>query len=263
MIELWAVIGRILLDESFHSSLLGAAKGWQRFEELDDFRKILRLENGLNLGRWEVMILHSGLTRRHSKDKSPEVRLLDSVKDDSTVLAVRQGWLDLPGTHPPAFPGDFQLCAVVGLAAVDLKFRQGLFDNSHPTKPTDINALGAYLCKQELECPIFDLNPGRDRESMIKLNRFMRYKDPNGKGMLDLLQDYHDENWVQPQQHPCDGGYTKTIRADNSIAYYTHFSQTALVRLMISGDFNQGVKDLLEKYGIVFPPPPSSPQDPA
>jgi hypothetical protein len=241
MMEAWAVIGRILLDKYFHESLFTTCYGKQFFEDLDDSRKILRIDNHLNLGRWEVMVIHKSVTEMDDGSGSPI--LFKSPADDEAVLAVRAGWT----VAPPTFPKDRVLCAVVGLSAMDVTFREDLYSYTDP-EPKETGPLNDFLTNPGIESPTFELR----KLQLINLNRFMRYISPQGIGMVDLLRDYHIQRWVQPYDYPCDGGYTETALADGTVVGYTFFAQQALVRLVKREPAATG-RALLQKHGVKFP----------
>jgi hypothetical protein len=244
MMETWAVIGRILLDKAFHEDLFAASYRKQFFEDLNDSRKILRIDNHLNLGRWEIMVIHRSVTEMN--DNTGDPILFDSPADDQAVLAVRAGWT----ATPPAFPKDRVLCAVVGLSAMDFTFRNNLYSHTDPDpqKTGPLNDFLTHPGNPGAESPTFELK----KLQLINLNRFMRYTDPQGITMVDLLRDYHIQRWVQPGDYPCDGGYTETGRDRGGVASYVFFAQQALVRLVLREPPETG-SELLQKHGVRFP----------
>ena len=214
MMEVWGIIGRALLDRAFHEQLFEASGQGHRFEELTMLRDLLRRELRLNMSRWEIMVTHRILTERHLNVVLP-AQPINSAGDDQEIIPIRQGW---PGPAP-AFFEDFDLCAAVGLASMDMAFRQRLFDASDPNPAIGIPRLETLLTNPPGESPIFNR---LSEQNLGNLNSFIR-----GNGVLGLLEDFHITRWVQPDTYPCNGGYT-----DTQDTTFKFFSQPDLIKLV-------------------------------
>jgi hypothetical protein len=214
MMEVWGILGRVFLDPGFHDQLFtGAKRGW-RFEELVEFRSIIRKQLRLNLSRWEVMVVHRSITERHQGLTLP-VDPVGSAGSDPEIIEIRRRW----GGPVPVFFGDFDLCAVVGLASVDITFRRDLYEASDSSPDVGIQKLHSLLTNPPKESPTFDR---LSEQNFFNLNAFLR-----SEGIIEFLERFHVSRWVQPNTFPCDGGYTDTPNAR-----YQFFSQPDLVKLV-------------------------------
>src|SRR5436305_3297053 len=231
MMELWTVIGRILLDKSFHEEIFQVAKPLAFFEDLKDLRKVLRIKYHRALSRWEIMIINEYLTQNNIDISNPVI--LSKPDDDKAVGPIRNGWKG----GSLSFPDDAQLCAVVGLCSMDIEYRKELYA---VTNPTSTKMLESFLTNLAAETPIFALSALQ----LINLNNFMRYTDSSGLTMVELLYDYHIQKWIQPLVYPCNGGYTETLGTN-----YVYFAQSALVRV---SELESDGKLMLHHHGVLF-----------
>jgi hypothetical protein len=178
------------------------------------FRGMLRKQLRLNVSRWEIMVSHRILTEKHHGVVLP-AEPIPTADDDKEIILIRQGW---PGPVPVFFD-DFDLCAVVGLAAMDISFRQRLFDASDPNPAVGVPRLAALLINPPDESPIFNQV---SEENLGNLNTFIRVN-----GIIGHLEDFHISRWVQPSVFPCNGGYLDTPGTT-----FKYFSQPELIKLV-------------------------------
>lgn len=229
MMEVWSVIGFTILSKDLHEKLHAAAILGHDFDQIKIFRDILRVKMRLNLSRAEIMLLHRTITERHIHITLP-AQPIPRPEEDPDIIPIREGW-----TGPvPAFPNDFHLCAVVGLASIDITFRKALHDQSDANPAVGIVKLDAFLRTPTGESPIFELTEA----NRFNLNAFLRAKSDT---MNALLEAFHISRWVQPSSFPCDGGYT-----DTPDVKYLYFPQPALIKLIYArpelAGFLQGIE---------------------
>jgi hypothetical protein len=195
MMESWAIAGRICLDPAMHERLFHAAQAGRYFNDLDELRRILRVELRMNVSRWEVMLIHRFLTERNL-DITLNPMPIASPEEDREITAIRANWAG----PTPWFPDDYHLCAAIGLACMDVVFRVDLFNASDPGEPGDVRRLDRFLRNPGKESPVFSLN----QQHLLWLNDFLRRE-----GTIRNLEAFHMTRWVQPQDFACDGGYSK------------------------------------------------------
>jgi len=229
MMEVWCLMGLAITNRDFHRRIFAAAQDGDDFEEIRAFRRILRVEMRLNLSRWEIMVLHRSITERNI-DINTLPQKINSADGDPDIIPLRDAW----GGPIPRFPEEFQLCAVIGLAAMDVNFRRDLINQSDPDPNVGEARLELFLESPPGESPVFNLR----REQRIDLNDFLQTQN-----ISELLENVHETRWVQPLRYPCNGGYSETD------AIYQFFPQPALIRLF---DKNDIMKPVLK--GKTLPP---------
>ena len=230
MMEVWCLMGLTITNRGFHRSIFDAAQEGDDFEEIRTFRRILRVDMRLNLSRWEIMVLHRAITERNIDINLPPQRI-PSADEDPEIIPLRAAWRG----PTPRFPDEFQLCAVIGLAAMDVNFRADLIRQSDPNPNVGEARLESFLESPQGESPVFNLT----REQRLNLNEFLQTQN-----ISELLEKLHETRWVQPLRFPCNGGYSETEKI------FQFFPQSALVRLFDKGD--DSVKEILK--GIRLPP---------
>src|SRR6185295_3029131 len=135
------------------------------------------------------------MTRTRFDDFSGPVVEVEDAASDEKFIAVRRCWpsggLEATSAH------DFQMCAAVGLAAVDTRFRDVLIEASDDDDFTGMRRIRELLENRPTEWPVFGLsNEGQLRS----LNRFFAVmKDM----VLNPLEAFHEMTWIQPRFEPC------------------------------------------------------------
>jgi hypothetical protein len=229
MMEVWSMMGLAILNADFHRIIFEAAQEGDDFEEIKALRRILRVEMRMNLSRWEIMVLHRCITERNIDITLPPVKI-NSADEDPEIIPVRHSWKGAT----PQFPDNFRLCAVIGLASMDVKFRTNLIGQSDPDPTVGQAKLEIFLESPAEESPIFNLG----QAERINLNVFLQ--DP---GIASSLENLHGTRWVQPFDYPCNGGYTEGPTT------YKFFPQSALNRLF---DKSESIRLILT--GKILPP---------
>jgi hypothetical protein len=217
MLQFGAVIGRICLDVDFHQMLFAAANPQLPFEDLTVLRKILRVDNGLDLSREDVLDINRILTENYPGAYRMPVVAYDQ---DEPVKNVRFGL----GKHPLPFPDNVMFCGAFGLACVDHPYRLLVART----------ATGAEL-QRELAVPT-DFHPKIDlTAAQAQQIRDLVY---NKEGQIASL---HEAKWIVPERIACSAGYGP----DAAMLYA---SQTAVISYLFR---HPDAFDALAEGGIV------------
>ncbi|HEY0781158.1 MAG TPA: hypothetical protein VGE98_01785 [Thermoanaerobaculia bacterium] len=191
MLQFGAVIGRICLDVAFHQQVFAVAKLDTPFEDMPDLRKILRIDNALDLGREDIMEVARVL--RESFPGANRV-VLTKVDNDDAVAKVRT---NLPIAQFPFVdqlgerPENVQFCGAFGLTCVDRLFRLLVLGEK----------TGADL-KAKLEKPT-DFHP-KILLSLTQANDLMNLVQTRPAQIAAL----HEAKWIVPEKIACSAGYS-------------------------------------------------------
>lgn len=229
MLQFCAVIGRICLDIDFDKDVFTAAKPKAPFEDLTDLRRILRVDNGLDLSREDVLEINRTLTENFPDENSSPVGAFDQ---DVFVNFVREN-LPKQSFPFPNHPENVQFCGAFGLACVDRLFRELV----------DRTATGADL-QRELAVPT-DLHPKIDL-TVDQANQLLQLVNTKEQRMAA----FHQAKWIVPERIACSAGYspdaTMLYASQAAIISYLFRHKDALDALA-EGGVVQGNLDLLRQ----------------
>lgn len=215
MIELWATVGRICIDEAFHRDIFPLTDPNASFEDLVSLQEFFRAHN-LRLSRWEVMSSNRIVTQDWDGEKTV---FFENVDQDVTVAAIRNAF---GASAPFPFPVNVEFCAVVGLACVEERHRIN-FHNASDPDPAQIERLRELLVTAGGSGPKFRLTD----DELRTLNRLIR---SGGNQMLTFMERFHAGRWVQPRVRQIFGA----CEAGTSLKSYLHVSQQDLA-LFLAG----------------------------
>lgn len=200
MIELWAAVGRFVVDKDFHEKLFNLAKFNKPFEDLIDLQKFLCGTLKLRLSRLEVCVINQMVKERYRKSvKWEEIK---SITDDKVLLDLRSAW----SFQGLSFPEDIEVCAMIGLACVDMNFRVYLL-NASSEDPKKLEKLKKLVQNPDLS-PAFRVGSGE----LALVNQFIR-----ADKMLARLSAFRNEKWV-PENH-CITGFTQHLEGQEPYIY--------------------------------------------
>ena len=203
MLQFWAVIGRFCLDRDFHHELFERANPDLPFEELGELIRFLRIDQGLSLGRWQIMELDRIVSGNYSGTNFISHA---SADDDHEVAAIRHNLDDL---EPLPFPENEAFCAAFGLCCVDRLFRRDVYRCESGA------ALQEELAQSTLIHPGFDLSA----DEAERLWFLVKTKE-------QPISVFHQANWIIPGLVACCAGYSPD-------AGYLHTSQPGAISFLL------------------------------
>ncbi len=221
MIECTAVLGRMVIDRSFHRALFALADDTKEYKDLGDLDAFLNETHQLRLCRWEVMRVNILASQEilyivDANNVVIEKRLqqFKEAKDDGIVNKMQDAWEALNSSMVIDFKNreHVEFCAALGLACIDRVFSLNLVAASDPD-PSKTDNLQTFLTtKNPRFGPPADLKP---------MNQFLQVA-----AVVSDMEAFHAERWVQPD-NPCDLGYTHDI-----VRRYHFLSQTEIELLL-------------------------------
>jgi hypothetical protein len=208
-----------VVDEEFHRALFGHTVFEGKFEDLKALQKFLCKDHKLRLSRREVCIINQLVKERYFS--FPDIYEIVEVEHDVRVFAIRGIWC-----HSMSFPGDIELCALIGLACLDTNFRESLFKESS-SDPKKLETL-KKLVEDPARSPAFRVGLGE----LTLVNELIR-----AEGMVDNLANLRQEFWVPPD-NTCETGYTQHFPEQQKP--YIYVSET---RLLVRQDLLRTLQD--------------------
>lgn len=217
MIELWATVGRICIDEQFHRNVFPLTDPTKSFEQLEPLQIFFR-DSMLRLARWEVMSLNRIISQEWN---GMDIVYFERVEDDVNVGAIRSAF---GATFPFPFPQNIEFCAIIGLACIDERHRTDFYNASDPVE-ANIEGLRALLVTAGGSGHKFRVTD----DELRALNRLIR---SGGGQMPTLMERFHAARWVQPLIKDIFGA----CEAGVSLKSYLHVSQQDLALFLAGSD---------------------------
>ena len=206
MRDFWAAIGACCLSSDCHKEMFDRCKAPEdlnqlEFTELKELRLYLK-QRGFVLNRQAVLDLNLVLRYRYKSGPPADRQVFQKLREDEAVLDIRKCF----AIENLQFPGDLDICAIVGLCCIDSSFRS-LLKVVTTGAAGDVQALRELLVEpnDNLNVPSFPgLSSSADLERVDKMLR--SYHD--GKPIFDYMKEMEAQAWFQDATDASSGACT-------------------------------------------------------
>lgn len=217
MKAVWIPTGYCFLNASYHRQRFEDARAGGNFTELRSLQTGL-LTNDLIPSRHELMLFWELLVRTRFNDQNGPA-IVESADKDEKFLDVRERWERAGNPEIETNGHQTELATVMGLAALDVAFRDALLDASVEEPALTRENLSGVLLDHQHDWGRYVLN----FDEIGQLASFLAEIKPMGR--QNPLEIFHERAWIQPRKAACPLGVSLDPERD-----YAYVSHSALLR---------------------------------